>query len=400
VLAFALAVILLASLTLPSAVALASNQASADSQIVIPPTSGGEIFFPTGPDVGAVVVPQSGPPLAPVGVNGAGTCSGPNLIANGDFEGGFSGDGIGNSWTAFNDGGRASYGYFDDTWPQVVVNGFNAQLIQINTYNMGAADGNRFSGIFQVIDGLVPGATYELSMYGEMREEAAHSNEDPYRYRVQWGYAPARPDSSVADIWNWSELPWNSIYLESSGGPMLPFSVQFQAPSHRVMIGIRALKKWGTTMRELDVDLDAIHLVPCGGSTPALASVEPPVVSVAPASVVPPVVGFAPASGFVDDQAPQVTDNPVAPVADDSACPFGGCSGYTPASVGNNYCWQAGGCYSDPAPVQTRWYVVRRGDSLSRIAARYGVSVLALMRRNGLRDANFIYWGERLVVDW
>jgi hypothetical protein len=176
VLAFALAVILLASLTLPSAVALASNQASADSQIVIPPTSGGEIFFPTGPDVGAVVVPQSGPPLAPVGVNGAGTCSGPNLIANGDFEGGFSGDGIGNSWTAFNDGGRASYGYFDDTWPQVVVNGFNAQLIQINTYNMGAADGNRFSGIFQVIDGLVPGATYELSMYGEMREEAAHSN--------------------------------------------------------------------------------------------------------------------------------------------------------------------------------------------------------------------------------
>ncbi len=386
VLAFALAAILLSSLTSPSAVALASSQASFAPQILIPPTSGGEIFFPSGPNVGAVLVPQSGPTLAPVGVNGAGTCSGPNLIANGDFEGGFSGDGIGNSWAAFNDGGRASYGYFDDTWPQVVVNGLNAQLIQINTYNMGAADGNRFSGIFQVIDGLVPGTTYELSMYGEMREEAAHSNEDPYRYRVQWGYAPARPDSSAADIWNWSELPWNSIYLESSGGPMLPFSVQFQAPSHRVVIGIRALKKWGTTMRELDVNLDAIHLVPCGGSTPALASLAP-------------VVSVGPANGFVDDQVAQVAVNPVAPAAGDG-CLFGGCSSYSIASAGTGYCGLAGGCYSDPAPVRARWYVVRRGDSLSRIAARYGVSVLALMRRNGLRNANFIYWGERLAVDW
>ena len=43
-------------------------------------------------------------------------------------------------------------------------------------------------------------------------------------------------------------------------------------------------------------------------------------------------------------------------------------------------------------------YVVQRGDSLSRIAARYGVSVSALAAANGIRNANLVYTGQRLLI--
>ncbi len=43
-------------------------------------------------------------------------------------------------------------------------------------------------------------------------------------------------------------------------------------------------------------------------------------------------------------------------------------------------------------------YVVQRGDTLARIAARYGVSVGALAAANGIRNANLIYTGQRLVI--
>ncbi len=42
--------------------------------------------------------------------------------------------------------------------------------------------------------------------------------------------------------------------------------------------------------------------------------------------------------------------------------------------------------------------VVQRGDNLFRIGLRHGVSVDAIMRRNGLASANTIYAGQRLVI--
>lgn len=45
-----------------------------------------------------------------------------------------------------------------------------------------------------------------------------------------------------------------------------------------------------------------------------------------------------------------------------------------------------------------RVHVVKRGDSLSAIAARNGVSERELMRINGLRNPNYIYEGQRLLL--
>jgi LysM repeat protein len=43
-------------------------------------------------------------------------------------------------------------------------------------------------------------------------------------------------------------------------------------------------------------------------------------------------------------------------------------------------------------------HVVQRGETLYSIALRYGTSVSALVQANGLRNANFIYVGQRLVI--
>ena len=43
-------------------------------------------------------------------------------------------------------------------------------------------------------------------------------------------------------------------------------------------------------------------------------------------------------------------------------------------------------------------YTVNRGDTLATIAARFGTTVSAMMRANGIYNANFIYSGQRLNV--
>ncbi len=39
-----------------------------------------------------------------------------------------------------------------------------------------------------------------------------HPEEDKFRYRVLWGYAAADADPSAADITNWVEVSWDTIY--------------------------------------------------------------------------------------------------------------------------------------------------------------------------------------------
>lgn len=46
----------------------------------------------------------------------------------------------------------------------------------------------------------------------------------------------------------------------------------------------------------------------------------------------------------------------------------------------------------------TTTYVVRRGDTLTAIAKRFGVSVAAIMRANGIRDPGRIITGTRLII--
>lgn len=53
---------------------------------------------------------------------------------------------------------------------------------------------------------------------------------------------------------------------------------------------------------------------------------------------------------------------------------------------------------AQPAPRQTAAYTVRSGDTLGEIASRFRTSVAALQRANGIRNANLIRVGQRIKV--
>jgi LysM repeat protein len=111
--------------------------------------------------------------------------------------------------------------------------------------------------------------------------------------------------------------------------------------------------------------------IPKGKQVPAQASVTEPVPGATPAP------NQTPAKSIVV---------PIAPVQ----------TGAAPAATGAPRPTEA------PAPDQnqggSKIHIVQRGDTLSKIAARYGVSVRTLMAANKLRNANLIYTGQRLVI--
>ena len=49
-------------------------------------------------------------------------------------------------------------------------------------------------------------------------------------------------------------------------------------------------------------------------------------------------------------------------------------------------------------PLEEIVYIVRRGDTLSRIALNYGTTVSQIVRENNISNPNLIYPGQRLVI--
>ena len=48
--------------------------------------------------------------------------------------------------------------------------------------------------------------------------------------------------------------------------------------------------------------------------------------------------------------------------------------------------------------IQNNFYTVQRGDTLSGIARRYGVTVQYLVNLNGIRNPNLIYPGQIIKI--
>jgi hypothetical protein len=184
-----------------------------------------------------------------------------SFLENGDFESGFSfgpAGAVGNGWGWFHNGGAASYGFYDDTWPPVLSDE-HSQLVEINTFCRAGSDPDRYAGIYQTADGLTPGATYKFSVRGMLRALADDEDRENYSYRVEWGYTvDGSTDWQAVD--NWVEIPWDTVYPRLEPGRMKNYSAEFEAPSTQITLFVRAWKKWGTARRELDVNLDNIRL--------------------------------------------------------------------------------------------------------------------------------------------
>ncbi len=184
------------------------------------------------------------------------------FLINGSFESGFTSKAkgmVGTGWGWFDNGGEATYGFYDETWMPVIYDGLHSQLIEINTFCRAGSDADRYAGIYQVVDGLIEGATYKLSLYGMLRALSDDEDRTGYNYRVQWGYDPNGGTDWTA-VTNWEEIPWDTVYPRLSPGTMANYTTSLQAPSSRITLYVRAWKKWGTARKELDVNLDGIML--------------------------------------------------------------------------------------------------------------------------------------------
>jgi hypothetical protein len=184
------------------------------------------------------------------------------LLVNGNFESGFTmvpGCGmVGSGWGCFTSGGTADYGFYDDQWSPVVGDGEHSQLIEINTMQYAASEADRYAGIYQTVN-LAPGHRYELRVSAGMRERAPDPLEDPFRYRVQWGYT-LDGSTDWQQVSNWMELPFDKIDERTAPTGLQSYSTGFLAPGPRITLFIRAWKKWGTAYKELDVNLDSLSL--------------------------------------------------------------------------------------------------------------------------------------------
>ncbi len=88
-----------------------------------------------------------------------------------------------------------------------------------------------------------------------------------------------------------------------------------------------------------------------------------------------------------------------APAASTSAAPSPSASSPGPASTASAPSSSTSAApASAPASISARVYRVTSGDTLSGIAARFGVSVTALQRANGIQDPSLLRIGQLLII--
>ena len=188
-----------------------------------------------------------------------------NVLQNGSFEDEFV-NGVGKSWTAFNNGGLASYVYYDDTWDRVTYDGKHSQALTVHTKAVGGSERDRYAGIYQTVD-VVAGKRYMFSLYGMVRSTEGNEKKSGYNYRVQVGF----DHQGGTDPWvvtDWWQMEWPE-YARAEPGRIQSYAHGITPTSGKLTVFIRVWKKFPTVGQQADINLDAISLL---GPNPGTAS--------------------------------------------------------------------------------------------------------------------------------
>ena len=333
-------------------------------------------------------------------------CDGPELIKNGGFENGFQGNGVGKYWSLFNNGGAANYGYYDDTWPPVVASGKHAQMLEINTYGFSATNPDRYTGIYQGVWNLTKGATYQLSFDAMIREAVDHSDEDPHRYEVYWGYEAGEiAVPYVSDLDAQFGVPVDGIWLRTAPQGYTRYVTTFKAPSTELVLYLLGLKKWATVEREVDFNFDNVSLRKCrtvtedggdngnggdnGGDKAACTYVvqRGDTLSAIAARYGTTVKYLAQINGIKNPNLIRV--NQVLKV------PCNGANSNDPPNDPPKRVKSNDGAAGKTAAIR---YVVKRGDTLKKIARRYHITVRKLRRANRIRYPRRVRPGQVILI--
>ena len=262
----------------------------------------------------------------------------------------------------------------------------------------------------------------------------------PTATMVEWGYSKDGAANPAAMTYH-NMVKLDTIYERTAPGAMQSYSERFTAPSQLTTIWVYAVKKWATVERELDVNLDNVALRMCRTVT------QPPVVQPPkssrqsilshparslPSSRAPTlaisgtrcsagdtlsalaaryntsVAAIMAKNGLTNPNLiyvgqwlcipdpPAAATLPAAPsVAQTTAAAATAAQSNMTASASD----AATAAQPDPnITASTTTHRVQRGDTLSGIAQRYGTTVQALMTANDIRDANWLFIGQRVQV--
>lgn len=382
------------------------------------------------------------PPMAEMPLQ----CGGENLVYNGGFEHGFNpatiGD-VGRGWGSFTNGGAAAYGFYDEQWDPVVAEGEHGQLIEINTWGIVPAHSDRYAGIYQRISHLQPGKTYELVVRGMLRGDGGEAG-DPNRFEAQVGYLWGG-DTNWEHVSNWTGMDLGKIYPRTKPGNIGTYRVRFKAEAPSMTLFLRGWLKWGETNQEFNLNYDGIRLVGC--DEPMMGWDKPMPMDGPPMGGMPmePMMPMGkPGEKPGGEQCVYVVKpgDTLSGIAEKLGVPMaallksGSISNPDLIYVGQKIV--APGCGMDEMPmgkpepmqpegkeqmVQPRneeespmmqrpgesgtspWrmarqtpqmHTVRAGETLSQIAAQYGLDASELARLNGISNANFIYIGQEI----
>ncbi len=335
-------------------------------------------------------------PIAPPPVD-SGACMDEDRVYNGNFESGFNtvyvGQ-VGKGWGFFTNGGAANYGFYNDQWPPVVADGKSSQLIEINTKKVYPADGDRYAGIYQQIGHLYAGKTYELTVKGMLR--GAGDDTDPYRFAAQWGFNTGG-NVDWMQVSNWQNMDLGPIHPRTNPGNIATYRVRFVAPADSIVLFMRGWSKWGVPDIEFDLNLDAISVRGCAGQHRPHPPTkpyppQPPAVCVHTVAPGDTLSGIAVQYGVTVRELMKLNNihNPnIIYVGQQILIPICGDAGYPPVEPP---------LYPPVEPPAQQIYVVRPGDTLSGIAAMFGVSVADLAYCNGIANPNLIFVGQILKI--
>lgn len=189
------------------------------------------------------------------------------LIENGGFEE-WHPWGIPVGWEAFNnDGPYTKHVVYDETWSRAVKGGEHSCGIEISTICWPDALRGRFGGIFQVVEGLVPGTRYQLTIHGMIRSTEGSPKPWPEgsgydSYSAWWGVDYTGRTDPEADTVQWSTINFPEYPLTEPGSMVEYHTSSIVPTGTKLTLFVKLFKMWESGQREVILNVDEISLEP------------------------------------------------------------------------------------------------------------------------------------------
>ena len=188
-----------------------------------------------------------------------------DVIVNGDFELPWEDrEDVAPEWEAYTNG-QAHVGWYEETWPEAVHTGEQAQLMEI--FEVDPNVQSRVIAIYQTVD-VAPDSTYDLELFAILRSMVQPGDRNKDEFAMHWGVDYAG-EGEYENVEEWVFMPLEEQSRLGSTGEYpddIPLFYERitgtieTGESDKITLFIRGLKKFATPP-EVNFDVDDVSLV-------------------------------------------------------------------------------------------------------------------------------------------